>query len=290
VSQPSAPIDLLPVVYECAEMVALDIRRNGLLLQIEMPDEALLALADPRRLRQVLLNLLSNAIKYNRPGGTVTLGYQRLGERLRLIVEDSGRGIDSASQALLFEPFQRLGLENSAIPGTGIGLALCREYALAMGGSMGMESEVQQGSRFWIELPAAAAQDPAIRHTGRARVFYADSNTANQARVREALADLADVEVCGDGHLARMRLLAEPPSILLLDLQLPGLDAAGLLDALRHGSATRQLPVVVLASSDLEELTHAAALDCQGLLGKPLDIEQLRGLVAALLVEELKHA
>ena len=110
-------------------------------------------LAEPCRLRQVLLNLLSNAIKYNTPEGRILLAVEQQGEQVRLIVEDSGLGIDPALQARMFEPFQRLGRENSSILGAGIGLTLCLEYARLMGGDIGGCSEPGVGSRFWVVLP-----------------------------------------------------------------------------------------------------------------------------------------
>ncbi len=113
-------------------------------------------LAEPRRLRQVLLNLLSNAMKYNVPEGHISLRAETSPSHVRLLVEDTGLGIDPAQQAQVFEPFQRLGRENSMIQGTGIGLSLCLEFARLMNGQMGLHSEPGVGSRFWIELPRLA--------------------------------------------------------------------------------------------------------------------------------------
>ena len=153
-----APLELQPVAViqlmsECADMVRVEVRSHGLQLQVELPERALQVPADPRRLRQVLINLLSNAIKYNTANGQITLGYQIVAGNIRLLVEDTGLGISADLQAQLFEPFQRLGRENTAIQGTGIGLSLCREFASLMHGQMGVHSEPGVGSRFWIELP-----------------------------------------------------------------------------------------------------------------------------------------
>ncbi|WP_163648352.1 GAF domain-containing protein [Modicisalibacter sp. 'Wilcox'] len=112
-------------------------------------------LADPTRLKQVLLNLLSNAIKYNRPEGRVVVTLAEHGDTLRVSVEDTGVGISEARIAELFQPFNRLEAEGSTIEGTGIGLTLTRQLIEQMHGRIGVTSEKDAGSRFWIELRRA---------------------------------------------------------------------------------------------------------------------------------------
>ncbi|PKM07288.1 MAG: histidine kinase, partial [Gammaproteobacteria bacterium HGW-Gammaproteobacteria-7] len=147
------PVGVCSLMRECAELVALEVQQRGLQLDLNLPDDSLLVLAEPRRLRQVLLNLLSNAMKYNVPNGHISLRAESSPEHVRILVEDTGLGIDPAQQAQVFEPFQRLGRENSMIQGTGIGLSLCLEFARLMNGQLGLHSEPGVGSRFWIELP-----------------------------------------------------------------------------------------------------------------------------------------
>tara|TARA_Y100001951_G_scaffold19425_1_gene14530 strand:+ start:2765 stop:5257 length:2493 start_codon:yes stop_codon:yes gene_type:complete len=149
-------VDVCKLMRECAELVSLDVQQRGLHLQLQLPDEPLQVLAEPRRLRQVLLNLLSNAMKYNVPDGHISLRAETSPGHVRLLVEDSGLGIEPAQQAQVFEPFQRLGRENSMIQGTGIGLSLCLEFARLMNGQLGLHSEPGVGSRFWIDLPRLA--------------------------------------------------------------------------------------------------------------------------------------
>ncbi|MDH2247835.1 ATP-binding protein [Pseudomonas sp. GD03855] len=150
------PVEVCSLMRECAELVSLEVQQRGLQLDLLLPDERLLVLAEPRRLRQVVLNLLSNAMKYNVPNGHISLRVETSPGHVRLLVEDTGLGIDPEQQAQVFEPFQRLGRENSMIQGTGIGLSLCLEFARLMNGHMGLHSEPGVGSRFWIELPRLA--------------------------------------------------------------------------------------------------------------------------------------
>ena len=112
--------------------------------------------ADRDKLKQILLNLLSNAIKYNKNHGEVTLEIDDYNEKgLRLSITDKGNGIDSSFIGNIFEPFERLGLENGEIPGTGLGLAISKQLSELMGGTLRVESTLGKGSKFWIELPLA---------------------------------------------------------------------------------------------------------------------------------------
>lgn len=151
------PVEVGALFDSCAEMIQPQIREQGLRFQVRSVDPPLYVKADARRLRQILLNLLSNAIKYNRPQGSIVLGYEVRSDCVRLWVEDSGTGLDSEQQKRLFQPFQRLGREGSNIPGAGIGLVLCYELAALMDGSIGFESEPGRGSRFWVDLRSSAA-------------------------------------------------------------------------------------------------------------------------------------
>ena len=265
------PVEVTALMRECAELVTLEVRRHGLQLAFDLPAAPVDVMAEARRLRQVLLNLLSNAIKYNRPAGRIRLAVETLAGQVRLIVEDTGLGIDEDQHAEMFEPFRRLGRESSNIQGAGIGLSLCLEYAKLMGGSIGVKSTPGVGSRFWIALPAFEPQGEPRQHE-RPRIVYVEDDPASQLLVRKALADLGEVSVIGNGRLALERVLADPPDLLLLDLNLPELSGEQLLRLLRQAPATRRLPVIVLsAASQADE-----GLDCQERLGKPLDLSELR--------------
>jgi len=151
------PVPLSPIVEAALQLVRGKAAALG--IRIESPGVAgEVVLADATRLRQVLVNLLSNAIKYNRPDGTVLLGFSRPdGSRLRILVSDTGPGIAPDNLKRLFTPFDRLGAERSNIDGTGLGLALSHQLALLMGGTLGATSEEGRGSVFFIDLPVAAA-------------------------------------------------------------------------------------------------------------------------------------
>ena len=124
----------------------------GIQLNYEAPKENRWVSADRTRLRQIIINLLSNAIKYNREGGRALLKILEKGDKVVIVVSDTGRGIPGDKQKFLFQPFERLGAENTGTEGTGIGLVISKRLAELMGGKLYFESEVNRGSTFFVEI------------------------------------------------------------------------------------------------------------------------------------------
>jgi len=148
-------IDLAEIAQQALRLVAPLAEAAGLHV-VRQVEPSVMVIADPRRATQVALNLLGNAVKYNQPGGRLTLRVTHdAGEGwARLMVEDTGPGIDEAEMARLFRPFERLSSAGER-GGSGIGLALSHVLAERMGGRLRAESRIGRGSRFWLELPLA---------------------------------------------------------------------------------------------------------------------------------------
>ena len=152
----TGPTSLRPLLDEALTMLSGAAAAVGVTVHDEAGAAASLAVrADRRRLLQVLSNLLSNAIKYNQPGGWVRLRVNAHQGFIDISVSDSGPGLDAAQQARLFQPFERLGAQRGTVGGTGLGLALSRELAEAMGGRIDVHSAPGTGSTFTVSLPAA---------------------------------------------------------------------------------------------------------------------------------------
>jgi signal transduction histidine kinase len=153
-----APFDVQGVLHEAMALL------NGLATQrsVSVHDHvaaqaALPVLADRLRLKEVLINLLSNAIKYNVAGGRVDVHARAQGETLEIAVTDTGRGLDEAQLAGLFQPFNRLGAEATGVEGTGMGLFVSRRFMELMGGSIVATSRPGEGTCFTLRLNAPPA-------------------------------------------------------------------------------------------------------------------------------------
>lgn len=144
-------------IEECIQMVKP--RANDHQIDIQFADTAdmsLAVLADPSRLKEIILNLLTNAIKYNHHNGSITVDMQPYDKQyVRVTITDTGPGISKVEQARVFDEFERLNADNDCIEGTGIGLALTRRLVEHMDGHIGLTSKLGRGSSFWFELPAA---------------------------------------------------------------------------------------------------------------------------------------
>jgi CheY-like chemotaxis protein/HPt (histidine-containing phosphotransfer) domain-containing protein len=200
------------------------------------------ALADSGRLRQVLFNLMENAIKYSPPGGEIVLRTRGMDGLVRVEVEDRGPGIEAGDLDRLFKEFSRINPPGSRVVGAGLGLALSRMLTEAMGGRIGVDSTAGQGSTFWIVLPAAGSPvggpaAPFPRAAGRERterIAVVDDDADIRAFARAVLERAGYPAVLDDGAPGvGERLRADPPALLLLDLNLAGRGGAEALAELR---------------------------------------------------------
>jgi CheY-like chemotaxis protein len=258
--------------------------------RVQLPDAAQLSLpgrvrADRERLKQVLLNLLTHAIEHNQRGGRVGVQTARVGEAWHITVSDTGPGLDQAQQERLFHAFERLGVDRGAVDGAGIGLALSKRLVDLMDGQIGLDSEIGGGNRFWVRLPcadpgSAARSDPAEGHSGS--VLYIEDNPVNVLLMEAVLAQqtrlhLISAELPEAGlQLAR----AQRPDLILLDIQLPGIDGYEVLRRLRADEGTRDIPVIAISANAMPaDLERGLAAGFRDYLTKPID---QRVLVAAL--------
>jgi len=290
-------VPLASLLRESMDLIAPLAAEHGLATRLDPGPESLTVEADWTRFKQVMVNLLGNAVKYNRPAGEIAVGVEMLaGNRVRISVSDTGIGIPAERLAELFIPFNRLGAEHSETEGTGIGLALSRRIVEAMGATIGVESEPGHGSRFWIDLACAAgadAADPAPRPetapadgpTG-ALALYIEDNPVNLKLVEQVFAR--------HGHL---RLISAPtpglgldlarshhPDLILLDINLPGINGYSVLARLRADPLTRDIPVMAISAMAMaRDIERGRAAGFDAYLTKPIDIPSLLHAVETLL-------
>lgn len=291
---------LLRDVMDGAESLG---KSMGVTLSLAPVESGLAVVADRLRLHQVLMNLVSNAIKYNRPAGRVTVRARRSppGQepaRVAIDVEDTGLGLTQSQMAQLFQSFNRLGAEATAVQGTGIGLVIARALVERMQGSIEVQSQAGEGSCFTVTLPAAQefTEVPLIEMKPDAgiaaaavidtdsvplHVLYVEDHPANIALVVAMCQGRAGIRLslAGSGVQAVAMVADERPDLMLVDMNLGDMTGLELRQALLDRGLATGLRMVVLSADAMPAHIEAARMaGFDGYLTKPL---RLRELMAA---------
>ncbi len=280
------PVPLQPLLSHCLGMVGPSAAQRGIGLELHVNTDAQRVLADETRLKQVITNLVSNAVKYNVQGGRVVVRAAREhSDWVTVRVLDTGLGLSEAQMAELFQPYNRLGRENSDTEGTGIGLVISRRLAELMGGTLDAESVQGQGATFVLRLPwagepeppsqaALVAEDDSDRYRHR-RVHYVEDNETNIEVMRGMLAQRPQVtlEVSTLGLDGLTAIRARRPDLILLDMHLPDVDGLELLRQLQRDPRCADIPVVVVsADATPARIQEALAAGARHYLTKPLNL------------------
>jgi signal transduction histidine kinase len=167
------PVRINKLVEQAAKIIRGTARNQGISIRIALDDGDPVALADERRVKQVLFNLLTNAVKYSPEGSGIEAAVESDAEWITVRVTDQGVGIAADDQERIFEEFVRVGPRGAHPGGAGLGLPLSRQLVLLHGGQMGLRSEPGEGSSFWFTLPVAQPQGP-VGQPGSIADIHAD--------------------------------------------------------------------------------------------------------------------
>ncbi len=260
------PIALAEVMQECLEMIEPQAKLRGIKVIFPQLDTPLFILADLTRVKQVVLNLLSNAIKYNSKGGNIEINCtEKTSGRIRVSIRDTGKGLSPEQLDQLFQSFNRLQQEGGEEEGTGIGLVVAKRLVELMGGIIGVESTVGEGSVFWFEFVSVAeprlfldeveTRPSAQKRTGREakpyNVLYVEDNPANMKLVEQIIARHPDIclltAVTGKSgvELAHLSL----PDVILMDINLPDISGFEALILLGSDPLTANIPVIAISAN-----------------------------------------
>ncbi len=296
---------LADLVGNTVNLVSQRAHEKGVRLDVDLPAQLAQRRlqGDPLRIGQVLLNLASNAVKFTESGGHVALRACVLQEdadrlRMRCEVQDTGIGIRAEDQERLFNPFEQAdGSTTRKYGGTGLGLAISKRLVVMMGGEIGVRSSPGAGSTFWFELPLrvvhaepplvapATPELPAIealqqRHAKR-RVLVAEDDLVNQEVLRSLLEDtglVMDLAVDGLQAVALARQCRY--DLILMDVQMPGLNGMEATRIIRGESRNTATPILAVTANAFEEDRDAcvkAGMDDH--LAKPIDPDALYAIL-----------
>jgi signal transduction histidine kinase/CheY-like chemotaxis protein len=274
-------IDELSLVF--APLAAEKAISYSAFVALDVPEFAWL---DAFHLRQVLVNVLGNAIKYTREG-SVELRMDYRDGRLLVIVTDTGPGIDAETLGNIFAPYVR-GREASRAPGSGLGLGISRQLVESMGGELKLESSVGKGTTasFSIEAEKVSGDQDTSAGAAPAQILICDDDPDITDLLDVRLSDAGfGVSVAADAQALIAQAIESQPQVVIIDLNMPGLDGA--TAARRMREAGFRAPIVVLSgAAGARDLENALAAGCTQFVRKPPQMTALIRLIKELLLAE----
>jgi signal transduction histidine kinase/CheY-like chemotaxis protein len=301
-----------PVVEEAMALLRVDAARKRLTFTTDVDASRDRLEADRSKVKQVLSNLLSNAVKFTPAGGAVTVRLRGDGEWMRLAVEDTGIGIRPEDQGRIFDAFTQVdGSLARQYQGTGLGLTLVRRFVEMHGGRVSVESVPERGSRFLVDLPGRrppsdeetageeAADGPALATAGDGGtlvapagsddpIFVIEDNLSNLKLVRDLLRSRGyAVASSSSGEEALDALKFLTPRLILIDVQLPGMDGLQVARLLAARPAIRDVPIVAVTAHAMPgDEERAREAGCVAYVSKPIEASAFLSLMERLLGPE----
>ncbi|MEA3362341.1 MAG: PAS domain S-box protein [Thermodesulfobacteriota bacterium] len=303
------PLDPHVVLDDCFALIRPLAQEKSITITNQCEGKGLsLIRADLTRVKQVVLNFLSNAVKYNDPGGSVVIDIETdIPGFLRFVVVDNGIGIPEDKQKDIFTPFARAVENPDDIEGTGIGMTITKQLVEKMGGDIGFESQSGAGSTFWFTLPVSVVQttsegpvslsedskketQSSAKTLQQKLVLYVEDNPANVTFMQDFFSELEGLQlvIAMTGEEGISMALKNTPDLILMDLNLPGIDGFQAYRQLKANPKTEFVPVVVVSADAMEKTVkkvHKMGFD--GYVPKPIDINLLHKTIADILGDSL---
>ncbi len=285
--------ELPALLADLEKLFRIQCEQKGIKLNIKYPANLPSLKTDTSRLRQILVNLVGNAIKFT-SNGSVSLEIKKLSSNdYRFEVQDSGIGISEENRKLLFQEFSQVDSSNSKrFGGTGLGLAICRRLLSLMKGQIGVESQLNQGSLFWFELPIEEIKNkvlPAkevIKNIQAKpiiakdfKILVAEDNAVNKVIITKVLEQIGyKASVVSNGLEVLKKIDSEHFDLILMDCQMAvmdGYEATAKIRALDNLSK-RNIPIVALTASAMKgDADKCITAGMDDYVSKPFSREQL---------------
>lgn len=301
------PIPVPNLLREATAMLRSQAERKSIRFTSSVPADLGIARVDPKLAKQVLVNLLSNAVKFTPESGSVEARARREGDDLVLEVEDTGIGIPDEHLPKIFDEFHQVdGSYARKFQGTGLGLALVKRMVEMHEGTVVVRSRAGEGSRFTCRFPACVGEpeaaveappSPAVAaparpvegpprpEPGASRVLVVEDNEVSRKLARNVLRSRGfQVLEAASGEEALEILATERPDLVLMDIQLPGLDGLEVTRRLKADPRTAAIRIVALSAHGVGADEGAAReAGCEGYLSKPIRLSTFPAQVASYL-------
>lgn len=274
--------------------ITLTMNGNAISLEQLIQQEAVINV-DHTRLKQVLINLMSNAVKYNSENGSIIIACENIeNSQIRISITDTGAGLTQQEQNQLFQAFNRLNPEHSNIEGTGIGLVISKKLVELMGGHLNVESYPGQGSTFSLEFSNECQNDaiketieenktalspPSLTHHDiQHKILCIEDNPANLRLISELLNYRPNIQMLSthDPSLGLELAIKHKPGLILLDINLPGMNGFELLKKLRQREDTVDTKVIAVSANAMpDDIERGLQSGFDNYITKPIDVNVL---------------
>ena len=306
-----SPVDLTELLEHCLRMIRETAIKRGLNVSLKVSEEFYEGQiqADNVRLKQIVMNLLSNAVKFTPSGGTIRLEAERRGKEILLSVSDTGIGLKPDDQKRIFQAFEQLdGSFSRQEQGTGLGLALVSKLVELHGGRFLVESDGEGlGSTFSFFIPFireakdAESQlapasvrlkfqsppDPSVAEKTRPKVLVVEDNESNMKYITDLLEDAGYEAIHAfSAETAIEQTEMAKPSLILMDISLPGMDGLTATKVLKSNPVTAHIPVVALTAHAMkDDESKSKEAGCDAYLLKPIDTKAFYRTLADIVRE-----